>query len=537
MDRTGQRRKPKIIALVTAGLLLSACGTATKSPSTPATPAAQSDAGQPARGGNLTVRLAQDPGSLDTVQNSNAGTSYLGHEIFESLVAIDANYQPQPVLAESYKKGDDGLSYTFTLRKGVQFSDGSPLTAADVVASMRYWVEKGSYAGSLKPVLKEITSPDENTVLFSLKAPFNLVALMAASHGSGIRRAADVAAAGATGIPQDHAIGTGPYKLKSWTAGQEIVLERNDKYKPPTGKSSGYAGAKGAYLDTITYKVIADRDAAFNSLQTGLLDISEPSYDQYDQIKQNPNLKIGVEGAANIQYVALNHNSGSIFSKPEARDAMNMLVDKKAIMDSQGVPDLTLPSNGAFATQTNKAMYSEAGKAKWDQHDPEKAKQLFAAAGLRPGQTIRMITTDEFPQFKDALVIIQDSLKKIGINATVESYDFATLIGRKNNQPNSWDVLALMDDANPPVPSYSDNVQGMDNMGYPRDKLAPLLTAYNAAQTPEEQKQAIDKIQEFTSENLPTLTLYNARSYVAYNPKVQGYDGWGLEFANAWLAR
>ncbi|MEV0677360.1 ABC transporter substrate-binding protein [Actinosynnema sp. NPDC050436] len=529
MERTESRRlRHRTAALAVVGLVLTACATPKGSTT--------GDAGPPVRGGNLTVRLAQDPGSLDTVKNSNAGTTYIGHEVFEQLVTIDANYQPQPVLAESYKKADDGLGYAFTLRKGLVFADGTPLRAADAVASLRYWVDNGSYAGSLKPVLKDITAPDESTVSVALNAPFNLVALMATSHGTGIRKESDIAAAGPTGIPREKSVGSGPYKVKSWTPGQEIVLERNDKYQAPGGKSSGYAGAKNAYLDTITYKVVGDSDAVLNGLQTGLLDVAEPSHDQYDQIKRSDTLKIGVEGAANIQYVALNHNPGSIFAKPQARDAMNLIVDKAAIMASQGAPELVSASNGAFATQTNKGMYSEAGKGKWDQHDPERAKQLFAEAGLQPGQTVRMITTDEFPQFKDALVLIQSQLQKIGITASIDSYDFATLMGRKNNEPNSWDVLALMDDANPPVPSYSDNVQGMDNMGYPRDRLAPLLSDYNAADTPDEQKQAIDRIQEFTSQNLPTITLYNAKSYVAFSSKVRGYEGWGMEFADVWLA-
>ncbi|MEU5696201.1 ABC transporter substrate-binding protein [Actinosynnema sp. NPDC020468] len=528
MERTATRPRHRIAALAAIGLVLGAC----------ATPRTQSadEAGPAKRGGNLNVRLAQDPASLDTVQNTNAGVTYIGHEVFEQLVTINADYQPKPVLAESYKKGDDGLSYTFTLRKGIVFSDGSPLKSSDAVASLKYWVGKGSYAGSLKPVLKDITAPDENTVLVTLSAPFNLVALMAASHGSGIRREADIAAAGPTGIPRDKAIGTGPYKVKSWTPGQEVVLERNDKYQPPSGESSGYSGKKNAYLDTITFKVVADSDAVLNGLQTGIIDVAEASNDQYDQVKRNDTLKVGLEGTANIQYLALNHNSGSIFAKPEAREAMNLIVDKSAIMASQGVPDLVSPNNGAFAAETNKAMYSEAGKATWSKHDPQRAKELFAAAGLTAGQSVRMITTDEFPQFKDALVLVQSELQKIGITATIDSYDFATLIGRKNNEPNSWDVLALMDDANPPVPSYSDNVQGLDNMGYPRDQLAPLLTAYNSATTPEDQSKAIDKIQEFTAQNLPTITLYNGRSYVAYSAKVKGYSGWGMEFADVWLA-
>ncbi|RKT54628.1 ABC transporter substrate-binding protein [Saccharothrix australiensis] len=528
MDRTAPRRTHGIPALAAIGLVLAACAT-------PTTRLAD-DAGPPVRGGNLTVRLAQDPGSLDTVRNTNAGAAYIGHEVYEQLVTIDADHQPEPVLAESYEKGDDGLSYAFRLREGVEFADGTPLRASDAAASLEYWVANGGYAGSLKPVLADITAPDDRTVLVTLTAPFNLIPLVAASHGTGIRKEADVAAAGPTGIPRERSTGTGPYKVKSWTAGQEVVLERNDRYRPPNGRSSGYAGAKNAYLDTITYRVVADPDAVLNGLRTGLLDVAEPSHDQYDLVKRTDTLRVGVEASAYIHYVALNHNPGSVFAEPAARDALNLLIDKNAVMAAQGVPDLVSPSDGAFAARTNQALYSAAGKEKWSEHDPARAKELFTRAGLRPGQAVRMITTDEFPQFKDALVIIQHELEKIGVTATIDSHDFATLIGRKNDQPDSWDVLALMDDANPPVPAYSDNVRGLDDTGYPRDRLQPLLADYDAARTPDEQRRAVDRIQVFTAEHLPTITLYNAKSYVAYGARVRGYDGWGMAFADVWLA-
>ncbi len=491
----------------------------------------------PTKGGNITVRIAQDPGSLDSVASDNAGTTYITRHIFEGLVIVDANFTPQPDLAKSWTKSDDGLTYTFPLRKGVVFSDGTPLTSADVVASLNDWVQNNGYAASLAAALDSISAPDDATVVVKLKSPMNVVALMANSSGSQVHKASLVKDKPKTGIPNDKVIGTGPYKLKSWTPGQEIVLERNDKYQAPEGKASGYAGAQGAYLNTITWKVVGDNDAALNALQSGQLDVAAPPNSQYDQVKANKKLSTGKQASGNIYYASLNHNAGTIFASADARDAMNMVIDKNKIMEAQGVPDLIGPSNGAFAAETNKAMYSDAGKAKWLLHDAAKAKDLFAKAGLKPGQKIRMITTDEFPEFKDALVQIQQDLKSIGIDSTIDSYDFGTLMDRKNNQKDSWDVLALMDDANPPVPDYTDNVMGLNNSGYPRDQLAPLVLAYNKATDAASQKTALDAIQKFTSDNLPTVTLYRGNSFVAFNPKLKGYAGWALYFANAWLSK
>lgn len=556
-------------ALVAAGLLtLSACSSGSSSPegsSSSSAPAASSEASSPAgsdapsetaaaseteaasstapadaagpvKGGNLNVRLQQDPGSLDSVFSSNAGTTYISREIFESLVIINANFEPTGVLASSWDVSDDAKTYTFHLRPGVVFSDGSPLTSKDVVASLTDWTKNSGYAEALKNNLDALEAPDDATVVIKLKEPMNVVALMAYSTGSQIHKADLVTGKPETGIPNDKVIGTGPYKLKSWNPGQEIVLERNDKYTPPDGESSGLAGAKGAYLDTITYQIIADDDAAFNALQSGTIDVMGLSSPQYDMLKDNPDFKIGIQAAGSIVHVATNQNSQSIFSKPEARDALNLVIDKQAIIAAQGAPELNIPSNGAFAAQQS-PLYSEAGKAKWEEHDAAKAKELFDKAGYKPGQVLHLLTTDEFPMFKDALVQLQQDLKAIGVESEISAYDFGTMIGIKNNEPGKWDLLSLMDDSFPPVPDYTDNVKDMNNAGYPRDLLIPLFSAYNSATTDDARKAAVDDIQKFTAEHLPTITLYDMRTAMGFTPKLQGYDGWAVEFANTWLSQ
>lgn len=539
-------------AFVAAGLLtLSACSsggntgsTDTSGSSTESSAPDQSSStdastgaeeGTPVKGGNLNVRIAQDPGSLDSVASSNAGTTYISREIFEPLVTINAKFEPTPDLASGWDISADALTYTFHLRSGVVFSDGSPLTSDDALASLKDWAANSTYAESLADVLDDITAPDASTVVIKLKSPMNVVALMANSTGSQIHKADLVKSKPETGIPNDQVIGTGPYKLKSWTPGQEIVLERNDKYAPPDGESSGLAGAKGQYLDTITYQIIADDDAAFNALQSGTIDVMGLSNPQYDLLKDNKDFKIGVQASGSIVHVATNQNPESIFSKPEAREALNLVIDKQAIIAAQGAPELNFPTNGAFAAKES-PLYSEAGKAKWDEHDPAKAKDLFAQAGYKSGQVIKLLTTDEFPMFKDALVQLQQDLKAIGVDSEIAAYDFGTMIGIKNNEPGNWDLLSLMDDSFPPVPNYTDNVNDLNNAGYPRDQLAPLVETYNKATTDADRKAAVDAIQVFTSEHIPTIPLYDMRTAMGFTPKLQNYDGWALEFADTWLS-
>lgn len=524
---------------VVGALLLSSCsGGATSDASQGGSGDGVSEAAQAGQqsaegryGGNLVVRLPQDPGSLDSVVSSNAGTTYISRMIFEQLVTLNADREPTAVLAKDWKVSDNQQTFTFHLRDGLVFSDGTPLTAKDVAASLRYWVQNSSYADTVKGVLNKISTPNKTTVVIKLNAPFKLIPLLAAANSSQIHKAEAVKSAPETGIPKEKIIGSGPYKLKKWVAGQKIVLERNDKYQPPKGKASGYAGHMHAYLDTVTYKVIKSPDAALNALKTGTVDVSKPTSAQYQTVKNDPNLNIGVQASGSIVYVAPNHNPESVMSNPKVRNAFNLAIDKKAIIAAQGLPDLVSPNNGAFSAPSNEIMYSEAGKDKYQSYNPEKAKQMFAEAGV---DSITMTTTGEFPRFKDALVLIQQDLKEIGVEAKITSYDFATMLS-KSEDPTTWDVLALMGTATPPIPMYTDNVNGLSTEGYDPEGLQPLVDAYRRTSTPEAAAAAVDDIQAFTAKHLPTIPLYLAKQYVAYSDRVGGYEGWEIFFADTWV--
>lgn len=522
-----RRRLLGAAAVVMAGsLALSACagsGPATDGPAT---------GGDPVKGGNITVQIPQDPGSLDSVASGNVSTSVIGRHIFESLFEPNAEWEPTPVLATGYERSEDGLTWTIGVREGIKFSDGTPMVAQDAVASIKYWLDNSTFADSLGKLITKLEAPDDKTVVIATSSPFPVINLMSTSEGARVVKAKTAEGADATGFSKEETIGTGPYKLKSWDT-EEIVLERNDAYQSPEGETSGFAGQQNAYLDTITFKVVADGDAVVNGLQSGLWDVAQPTGENYDVLKGDPNLKVSILFGGEINAFYQNFNPESVMSDPRARDAMNLLLDKDAIRETTGgSPDLTIDSGG-FAMQGS-ALYSDAGEDEFRAHDVEKAKQLFAEAGVKEGSVIKFVTTGEFPQFKEWAVLAQDQLKQIGIDSTIETYDFGTMLD-KLDDPTAWDICPLFDVGLPPVPQFSDAVKGLSKGKYHSDEMDQLVLDYNKAQGDEVQP-ALDAIQKLAWKDKAAIVLYQSRSYVGYSPKLQGYDGWKLWFANTWVS-
>lgn len=514
-------------ATLTAGaLLLSACAGSASAPGTSA-----ESSGDPVFGGNITVQIPQDPGSLDSVASGNVSTGVIGRHMFESLFEPNAANEPTPVLATGYERSDDGLTWTIGLRDGLKFSDGTPVVAEDAAASLNYWIKNSSFADSLGKLLVRLEATDDHTVVIETSSPFPVLNLISSSEGSRVVKADTANNADATGFSKEETIGTGPYKLKSWNT-EEIVLERNDEYQAPEGETDGYAGKQNAYLDTITFKVVADADAVVNGLQSGLWDIAQPTGDNYALLKDDPSLKVAILSGGDINGFYQNFNPESVMSDSRARDALNLLLDKDAIRETTGGdPDLATASGG-FAMEGS-ALYSAAGEDVYKAHDVEKAKELFAQAGVKEGDTLKFVTTGEFPQFKEWAVMAQDQLKQIGIESTIETYDFGTMLD-KLDDPSAWDVCPLFDVALPPVPQFSDAVKGLSKGKYHSDEMDQLVLDYNKAEGDAVQP-ALDAIQALAWKDKAAIVLYQSKSYVAHSPKLQGYDGWKLWFANTWV--
>lgn len=504
-----------------------------------------SDEGKPITGGNLVVQISGDPGGLDQNSSASIDAVNISELIFEKLFALDNKNVPKPMLVDKYEIENDSKDFTFHLRSGVKFSDGTPLTANDVVESLKYWMRVNFGVGtSVGAITDSITAPDDATVVWKLKEPHRPLIPELTGPGTGIIKGDIAKGLTPQGFDEKQAIGTGPYKLKSWTHGQELVVERNDLYSSLKKEDTGYAGAKHAYLDTITFKMVGDADAVKNGILTGQFDYaSSATPESYPSLKSNPDLKTELLTGGNLNVLILNHAfKGSLMYSQDARDALNLVVDKKAIMEATGGDKNLTRLSGSLTPKEFPSTYSTAGDKEYKAYDPEKAKELFQKAGYSDSKPIKILTTGNFPQFVQWAQFIQDELKQIGIKSDIKTYDFVTMLGQLMNEPDKWDIVPLFFNGAFPSANQWNVVQSAanpatkiedDRPGYLLDALA----AYNNATDEKSAKKAIDDITKSFWTFKPDIVLGMSVPYASYTPKLKGYDNYWYVFWNSWLAK
>ena len=316
---------------------------------------------------DLNLGMVLEPPHLDPTAGAAAAIDEVTYaNVFEGLTRIGRNGEVMPALAESWEISEDGKSYTFKLRDGVTFHDGSSFEAADVKFALdRAMSEKSENAQKgLFAQIAAVEAIDDRTVRIDLKQPqgnllFNL------GWGDAVIVAPESADANKTSP-----VGTGPFKLADWTKGSSLTLERYD----------GYWGGKPA-LEKATFRFIPDAAAAVSSMLAGDVDAfpNFPAPEALPQLEADPRFAV-VVGSTEGETILSTNNKKPPFDDPKVRQAVAHAIDRQAIIDGamfgQGTPIGThfAPHHPAYADLTGTYAY-----------DPEKAKALLKEAGFEDG--------------------------------------------------------------------------------------------------------------------------------------------------------
>lgn len=525
------RRSVLIGAATAAALALALSGCSGSASST----MNSSSGSTPVKGGNLVVAVPTDPQSLDPEVTPGQVTQYIGYMIFEGLFALDKNYDPQPMLAKDDKVSSDGLTYTIDLRSGVPFSDGHIFNADDAVASLRYWMKVSSTGQQVAGQLTSLTKTGDDQITIKLKQPrYSLIGDLASANAYMLEaKYADTLTP--KGMSQAQIVGTGPYKLKSYTSGVSVVLDRFNGYKGVSGNLGGFAGAKHAYLDSITYQIVGDNQALINGLQAGTYQMGHPTDDSYDTLKANPAVKLATEFGGNANVIVPNWTPGTAFATPAARQALNLFMDKKAMNDAAGANPSLTEYDGALSAKSVKTMWNSAGESTYEAHDVAKAKADFAAAGITSATTINIVTSSTYPAYEAWAVELQSEFKKIGITAKIQSYDFVTMLGKLSQSPKDWDITMLYYPGQVSVPSQAYQLSG-GFLGERDPVMDQLMTAYQSSKTKDEAFSNIKKLQAEMWKSLPVIPLSMSVPWVAMSPKLHGYASYPV-YWNTWLSK
>jgi peptide/nickel transport system substrate-binding protein len=377
---------------------------------------------EPKRGGTLVVGSNQVPRHLNGAVQSGIATAMPSSQLFASPLRYDANWKPQPYLAETWQLAEDGKSLTLNLRKNAVFHDGKPITSADVAFSIMAIKANHPFQTMLAPVEK-VDTPDTHTAIIRMSQPHPAILLAMSPalapilpkhiYGDGTDLKAH---------PRNTAnvVGSGPFKLAEFRAGQRIVMERFDQFFLP-GKP---------YLDRVILNIIPDNASLVLSLERG--DIQMLPYislsTDLKRLTNNPNVTItnkGFEGIGALNWLAIN----------TAKKPLDDVRVRKAIAHTIDKNFITKALMGGFATPADGPIVASSPFAVQDlvryPVDLKKAAALLDEAGLKPGAGGERfkITVDYLPgtdeQQKNVAEYVRSQLKKIGVTAEVRaSADF-----------------------------------------------------------------------------------------------------------------
>jgi len=380
-------------------------------------------------GGTLTVALGGWPGSLDTHSMSTYAVRYFDALLFEKLVSTDHEFDVVPQMATSWETSEDGLTYTFHLRTDRVFHDGSACDAEDVKASLERFLSVSGRASSF--AITAINVIDSYTVEIVNSRLTHLLQLLADQNQGMVILPAEIMSTmpGAGVILDEQLIGTGPYKLVERTM-ERITLARHDAYIPEEVPTSGYAGARTPYLDEIIFVAVPEAGARIAGLETGEYDFIENlSLADYDLVADNPDLEFDTIMAwmPIICFNVTNEPMGDIW----LRRAINAAIgsDECMLAATFGHPEYANSTNASLFFEAQEKWATAAADQYWGEANPVLVAEYLAKSSYN-GEVLTFITSKDYPFMFECAVVVQDQLKRVGINVELEVLEWSTAVAR-----------------------------------------------------------------------------------------------------------
>ncbi|GAA2183415.1 ABC transporter substrate-binding protein [Brooklawnia cerclae] len=458
--------------------------------------------------------------SLDPHISTSGAAAMVGHEIWETLVAFDANYQIQPELASSWEFSDDARTLTFTIREGVKFHDGSTLTPEDVTASLNRWKSKAArVSGVLGDAEFEVAG--DNAVSITTPEPHtDLLAQLANTlQFSAIMPARVINEAGADGVTEF--IGTGPYSFVSYETDQQVELTRFDDYQPVDSAASGLSGAKSAPTQNLVFTIVTDSSTRLASYLSGDSNFVDLTADTVTQVTALDDTTVSKQLA--FENVIVFNKRSEVFRDVRVRQAVAKAIDPDAYLLAVVGDSELYRLNPGYLFEENSLWWSDAGSdGIYGAQDLDGARQLLAEAGYDSNTSVRTLTSHDYGGgYYSSAVILQSQLAQVGINLELDVSDYATLLTKRADE-TAWDLYTG------PFVVPSTLTQALylgATYGWPDDaELTELLSNASAAQTDEETREAASAIQEHVWETLPVIKVGDQYSYQAVRNTVSDFS-------------
>lgn len=483
-------------------------------------------------GKTLTVGIEADLSILDPLYTTARVTSIYGLAVYDTLFAYDAGGRVQPEMVGRYAVSADGLTYEFTLRDGLKWSDGTPVTAADCVASLKRWEQRQSMGINLAKFTKSLEPIDARSFRLVLKERYGLVLASLAKRppGAPFMMPARLAATPPTERIRE-SIGSGPFvfKMNEWKPGDRAVFVRNPYYLPRQEPPNGMAGGKVVKVDRMVWRYLPDLNTALSALKSGQIDyLDEVPFDYLPALKADPDVKLVFVNGGNPAIIRPNHLQPP-FNNPLARQALLYLVDQQEFMKASiGDPTFYLPFCGAYFICGSENA-TEAGAEPYRTKNVAKAKELLKEAGYKGEPIVLLVPTDR-PLYKAWAMVLLQNLTDAGVNVDAQAATWSAITARRERKDppakGGWNLFvtgAPPTGTDPASSPYFNPACEHANAGWPCDpKILGLIDQWSREPDEAKRRGLIEDIQRQAYRSVPFVILGQYRQPVAVRANVHG---------------
>ena len=481
---------------------------------------------QPKRGGTLIVSPLNDAQTLDPHKGIVEGDIWYAHNVFEKLFDADSDLTPQPQAVDQWRVSADGLTYRFTLRDGLTFHDGRPVTAQDVVRSTdRASQHEGGEGASIYPFTESILAVDQKTVVWTLTEPLVvLLNYLAAFRDKPMVIMPEETAVLDVATTTDSRIGSGPFKFVDWEPGVEVTFERYGNYIPREEPASGFAGGHLVYIDEMEWVIIPDLTTRVIALETGLVDyVAGTGPDDFQQLNDDPDIETFFERPDAWYYFGLNHLFPP-FDNVNGRKALQALVDQERYMGLSFPEGLWQTCPALFGC--DEPLDTPAGVPEYMvKGDLARAQEFWAQSGY-DGQPIVVLSLNQTQPTINQGLALKEDLEALGANVDLVSTDGGTFFGRIfNSDPpdeGGWNIYGLWLTL-ATSPSFHGCLR-TDQFGgnYDIPQMVDLKSEFLLAATASERKRLGEEMQRLFYDEAICVGLGEGKTYKAYRSYVNG---------------
>lgn len=528
-SRTGraQRFAAATAATLAAALLLAGCAPATGGGS------GSGDAAKPVSGGQLKLGRAASVDSLDLNQQITANNAFAIDQVFEPLVSFDETGKIVPWLAEKYEIDQAGLVYTFTLRSGVQFSDGTPVTPEDVVFSLQRHLKVGGPLPLEAPIASIAPGSGDaakHTVVITLKQAYTPFLSELSGFANGI-------------FPKDFGgkteaeffqkpVGTGPFAVKSWDPNGDLVFTKNTHYWQ-SGKP---------YLDTLVYTVVPDDTQLQQQLTAGQIDaIEDVPASAAKQLESGAATKLVKNGSWEIEQLFFNTQDPR-FADEHVRRAIAHALDRDGITKATTFGTAKV-ANSLIPPTIEYSADAEKGIALG--FDAQAAKDELAKSKYPKGFETTLLIASGNSQRAQIAQIVQEALAKIGITVKIEQIDLAAF--RERFKAYKFDFMINSGQSDAPDPNglvtFQADPEGFSKSywtHYTDAKVTELMHEGRTTADGDARKKIYVEIQRILAQQVPYIPLFYPSNLKATTAKVRDLvvrPNGSIRFQDAWIAK